>query len=157
MKFKPLVAVTVCMVIVTVLVLAYEKSVVPPAGRQERAYKMFILRETEPFKSYCELVEPLDSWTARAIQDLTQSVTVYEKNWNQCQITNTNATVFKYGEKFYTFKGGMTTRRIVTIRVEPEREIYCGVCISLRETTYSPNSTVYELEDPLDPWTKEAI
>lgn len=156
MKFKTLVVVTLCMAIATMLVLAYEKFTATPAGKHERAWKMFRLRETEHSASYFELVDPLDSWTAQAIQDLTQCVSVDEKYWNQCQITSTNVTVFKYGEKFYTFTS-MLTRRIVTIHVEPERETGNGVYISLRETMHSPINTVYELDDPLDPWTEAAI
>jgi len=117
---------------------------------------MFMLRETEPCEPYFELVEPLDNWTAQAIQDLTQCVYVYEQYWNQCQITNSSATVFKYGQKFYTIDG-MWTSRIVRIHVDPLRETGCGVAISLHKAMYSPNKTCYELKDPLDPWTEAAL
>lgn len=158
MRFKGLIAVTLCMVIITVSEIVYEKSVAPPAGRQdEQGVKLFRLCETEPCESYLELVDPLDNWTAQAIQNLTQCVYVYEQYWNQCQITKSNATVFKYGEKFYTFTHVMHTSRIVHIHVNPLSETGCGVDISLCKTRYSPDRTCYELHDPLDSWTEAAI
>jgi len=157
LRFKKLVVITLCMAIVTVIAIVYMKSTAPPVGRQEEtARKMFGLHETEPSEPYFELVDPLDNWTAQAIQDLTQSVFVYEQYWNQCQITNSNATVFKYGQEFYTIDG-MVTARIVHIHVDPLRETGCGIGISLRKATYSPNKTCYELNDPLDPWTEAAL
>lgn len=159
MKWRGLITATSCLIVVTVLVIVYEYSIAPPAGRQdEHGVKLFRLCETEPCESYLELIDPLDNWTAHAMQDLTQCVYVYEPYWNQCQITKSNATVFKYGEKFYTFTPhGMHTSRIVHIHLEPLNEIGCGVYISLCKTTYSPNKPCYELHDPLDPWTKAAI
>ncbi len=157
MKFKTLVVITLCMAIVTVIAIVYEKSTAPPAGRQEEpAVKMFRLCETEPSEPYFELVEPLDNWTTQAIQDLTQCVFVYEQYWNQCQITNSNATVFKYGQKFYTIDG-MSTSRFVHIHVDASRETGCGVAISLCKAVYSSNKSCYELHDPLDPWTEAAL
>jgi hypothetical protein len=136
-KFKGLIAVTVCLVIITVSAIVYEKSL--PRGRyDEQGWKLFRLCETEPSEPYLELKDPLDNWTAQAIQDLSQSVSVEEQYWNQCQITNSTATVFKYGEKFYTFHGGIYTS-------------------SVSKTTYSPYNTCYELHDPLDPWTEAAL
>jgi len=159
MRCRGLIVATLCMIVVTVLATVYEYSFAPPAGRQdEQGLKLFRLCETEPCESYLELIDRLDNWTAQAIQDLTQCVYVYEQYWNQCQITKSNATVFKYGEKFYTFTPyGMHTSRIVHIHVDPLSETGCGVYISLCKTTYSPNKPCYELHDPLDPWTEATI
>jgi len=158
MKFKILTVMTLIMAIVTSTATFHEKSIAPPIGRQdELANKMFMLQETEPTELYLELVDPLDRWTAQAIQNTTQTVSISEQYWNQCQITNSNATVFKYAEKFYTFKGGVSTRRHVIIHVDPSRETGNGVLLTLRLTTYSPEKPYYELLDPLDPWTEAAI
>ncbi|UCD97189.1 MAG: hypothetical protein JSV35_03855 [Candidatus Bathyarchaeota archaeon] len=89
---------------------------------------------------------------------LHQLIVVSEQNWAQCQITQSNATVFKYGEEFYTFTPtGMDTSRIVRIHLDPLNEVYSGVDISLCKATYSPDKPCYELHDPLDPWTEAAI
>jgi hypothetical protein len=156
-KFKGLIAVTVCLVIITLSAIVYEKSLL--RGRyDEQGRKLFRLCETEPSEPYLELKDPLDKWTAQALQDLSQSVSVEEQYWNQCQITNSTATVFKYGEKFYTFtSSGIDTYRRVEIHVDPINEVHCGDAISISKTTYSPNNPCYELHDPLDPWTEAAI
>lgn len=144
---------TFCLAIVTGIAVVYERTLV---GRHEGpASKMFSLRETEPCEPYVELVDPLDNWTARALQNLTKTVWVDEQYWNQCQVTNSGATVFKYGQKFYT--AAMWAHRPVGIRVDPLRETGSGISISLCKATYSPNITCYELTDPLDPWTEAAL
>jgi len=157
-KFKGLIVVTVCLAIITLAEIGYEISKAPPAGRHdEQGKKLFRLCETEPCESYLELKDPLDNWTAQAIQDLSQCVWVEEQYWNQCQITNSTATVFKYGGKFYTFTSyGIHTYRIVRIHVDPLNEVGCGVYISVCKTAYS-NKPCYELHDPLDPWAEAAI
>ena len=155
-KFRGLIAVTLCLIVITVSAIVYEKSM--PKGRQDgQGSKMFRLYETEPSEPYLELKHPLDNWTAQAIQNLTQCVTVKEQYWNQCQITNSTAKVFKYGEKFYAFTRGMWTSRHIDIHVDPLNEVNCGVAISLCKITYSPSMPCYELHDPLDPWTEAAI
>jgi len=154
-KFKGLIVVTLCLAIITVLAIAYVKSL--PVGRfDSQGWKMFRLCETEPCESYLELKEPLDDWTAQAIQNLTQCVSVKEQYWNQCQITNSTATVFKYGEKFYTFTSGMWTSRHIDIHVDPLNEVNCGDAISVCKIAL-PYNPCYELHDPLDPWTEAAI
>lgn len=153
MRFKVLIVATLCLVIITL----YEISTAPPVGRRdEQGVKLFRLCETDPSEPYLELKDPPDNWTAQAIQNLTQCVYVYEQYWNQCQITKSNATIFKYGEKFYTFHA-MHTSRIVHIHVNLLTETGCGVYISLCKTSYSADRTCYELHDALDPWTEAAI
>jgi len=162
-KFKGLIGVTLCLVIITLASIVYEKSM--PIGRfDSEGTKMFKLCETEPSEPYFELKAPLDNWTAQAIQNLTQCVWVKEQYWNQCQITNflfSTETVFKYGEKFYTFTQDMHTSRHVEIHVDPLNEVNCGVAISLCKSTHSiinPFTRAWtELHDPLDPWTEAAI
>jgi len=161
-KFKGLIGVTLCLVVITVASIVYEKSM--PIGRfDSEGTKMFRLCETEPSEPYLELKAPLDNWSAQAIQDLSQCVWVKEQYWNQCQITNSTATVFKYGEKFYTFTHDMRTSRHVEIHVDPLNEVNCGVAISLSlcKTAHSVINpfarAFYELHDPLDPWTEAVI
>ena len=156
-KFKILIAVTLFLIIITVLAIVYVKSL--PVGRfDSQGTKLFRLRETDRSESYLELKDPLDNWSAQAIQDLSQCVHIKEQYWNQCQITNSTATVFKYGEKFYTFTPhGMSTSRHVEIHVDPLNEINCGDAISVCKIEYSPDRLCYELHDPLDPWTEAAI
>ncbi|MDH5746801.1 MAG: hypothetical protein OEZ21_07610 [Candidatus Bathyarchaeota archaeon] len=162
-KFKGLIAVTLCLIVITVLGIVYEKSM--PIGRfDSEGTKMFRLCETELSEPYFELKAPLDNWTAQAVQNLTQCVWVKEQYWNQCQITNflfSTEAVFKYGEKFYTHD--MHTSRRVEIHVDPLNEVNCGVAISLCKSA-SAHSIInpftracYELHDPLDPWTEAAI
>ena len=161
-KFKGLIGVTLCLVVITVASIVYEESML--VGRfDSEGTKMFRFCETEPSEPYFELKAPLDNWTAQAIQDLSQCVWVREQYWNQCQITNSTASVFKYGEKFYTFTHDMHTSRHVEIHVDPLNEVNCGVAISLRlwksaHSIINPFARVsYELHDPLDPWTEAAI
>jgi len=164
-KFKGLIGVTLCLVVITLASIVYEKSTAPPIGRfDSEGTKMFIFCETEPSEPYFELKAPLDNWTAQAIQDLTQCVWVKEQYWNQCQITNflfSTEVVFKYGEKFYTHE--MSTSRRVEIHVDPLSEVNCGVAISLCKSTHGHSvinpfaRAFYELHDPLDPWTEAAI
>jgi len=166
-RFKGLIGVTLCLVVITVAEIVYEKSIVPSVGRHdEEGWKMFRLCETEPSEPYFELKAPLDNWTAQAIQNLSQCVWVKEQYWNQCQITNflfSTATVFKYGEKFYTFTHDMHISRRVEIHVDPLNEVNCGVAISLCKSVRAHSiinpftRACYELHDPLDPWTEAAI
>lgn len=164
-KFKGLIGVTLCLVVITLASIVYEGSM--PVGRfDSEGTKMFRFCETEPSEPYFELKDPLDNWSAQAIQDLTQCVWVREQYWNQCQITNflfSTEAVFKYGEKFYTFTHDMHTSRRVEIHVDPLNEVNCGVAISLCKSTrghsvINPFARVsYELHDPLDLWTEAAI
>jgi len=158
MRYKSSIAVTLVLTVVSVVAIFYEISTSPPAGRQDReAKKMFRLQEIEPSEPYLELVEPLDEWTARAIQNTTQCVTVREPYWNQCQLISSNATIFKYGERFYNFTRGISTSRHVYFHADPVRETGCGIAISLGKIPYLPERPCYELRDPLDPWTEIAL
>jgi len=68
-KFKGLIGVTLCLVVITLASIVYEKSM--PIGRfDSQGRKMFRLCETEPSEPYFELKAPLDNWTAQAITRL---------------------------------------------------------------------------------------
>ncbi len=156
MKYKPTIAATLVLTLVTAAWIFHEISTAPPAGWLiGEGTKMFRFQETEPSEPYLELAEPLDKWTTQAIQNTTQCVFVSEPYWNQCQITNSNATVFKYGERFYT--APIWASRPVHFHADPTRETGSGMVIRSRKTVYSQEKPCYELSDPLDPWTEAAL
>lgn len=158
MKYKLSIAATVVLALVTVVGIFYGISTAPqPGWLVGEGKKMFRLQEIEPSEPYLELADPLDEWTARAVQDTTQCVFVPEPRWNQCQIISSNASIFKYGEGFYSFTAGISASRPISFRADPERETGCGVTISLGKIMYSPEKPCYELRDPLDPWTEAAL